>query len=121
MMKWNEALLWTRSVISSSGDRTINSVGAAGAGGTTGSGGLRSGAELTVDTTSRTENRDLEQGVPLQVVVQEKKSGGPESDKDKIEGTDVEITRVATADTEMLRVEQNEAGPSEQGENEASR
>lgn len=115
MMKWNAALLWTRSVISSSGDRTINSVGAVGGGGASGSpGGLRSGADLTGDTASRTENRDLEQGVSLEVV-QANKTGRQESDMEKGIGAEVGVSRIGTTSAEILPMEKAEAGPSEQG------
>lgn len=71
--KWNAALWWTRSVISSSGSRTLASVGpgtGAGGGGAHSSsrhgGVLRSDGQLTV--ASGTEDRDIELGVPLGAV-----------------------------------------------------
>lgn len=108
-------MLWTRSVISSSGTRTTASTGG-GTGGGANSGSisrgsrLRSGAEVTADTTSRTD-RDLEQGVDLDAVEQNRHKA-----TEKTNNTKVELTRFNTASTD-LRAEQDTpgAGPSKRG------
>lgn len=119
MMKWNAALLWTRSVISSSGSRTTawagagTGVGGDGGANSTRRGGLSSDGQLTADTTSGPENRDLELGVSLGAV------GRPvleEQDRDmeKVHKTSVGVTQLATAtSTKMLPIQEHEAGPSE--------
>lgn len=118
MLKWNAALMWTVSAISSSGSRTTASAGAGtgvggdGGGNSTGHGGLRSDGQLTVDTISTPENRDLELGVSLGTV------GRPvltQQDRDtgKVHETSVGVTRLATVtSTDVLPIQQNDVGPS---------
>lgn len=127
-MKWNAAMLLTRSVISNSGSRTTSSItggvtftvaDTGSGGGSTNRGRLRSGAELAADDTSvRPGDRDLELGVFLEAVGEHEEPADQARDTEKAGGFPVEITRIGSNPSiEMLRSKQDQVGPSDPGGN----